>query len=117
MLELKKIIDCIPITKNNSMIQQNEVLNYLKAHKTQFAAEFNILKIGIFGSYARNEQTENSDIDILIEMQPETEDIFEKRIMLKEILSKHFSKPVDVCHLRALKPVFRELILKDAIYV
>ncbi len=99
------------------MLQQNEIINYLKVQKQFFAEQFNILKIGIFGSYARNEQTENSDIDILIEMQPETEDIFEKRLMLKEFLSKHFSKPVDVCHLRAIKPFFRELILKDAIYV
>jgi predicted nucleotidyltransferase len=99
------------------MLQQNEIINYLKTNKLRFAVQFNILKIGIFGSYARNEQTENSDIDILIEMQPETEDIFEKRLMLKELLSKHFSKPVDVCHLRAIKPLFRELILKDVIYV
>lgn len=50
-------------------------------------------------------------------MQPETEDIFEKRLQLKELLSQHFSKPVDICHLRAIKPIFRDLILKDAIYV
>lgn len=99
------------------MLSQKDIINYLKANKNQFAEQFNILQLGIFGSYARNEQTENSDIDILIEMQPETEDIFEKRLMLKELLSKHFSKPVDVCHVRAIKPLFREMILKEAIYV
>jgi len=99
------------------MITQQNILSYLKINKKLFIEQFNINKIGIFGSYARNEQKENSDIDILIEMQPETEDIFEKRLMLKEFLSKHFSKPVDVCHIRAIKPIFREMILKDAIYV
>jgi len=99
------------------MITQQIILSFLKKNRNLFLEQFNILKIGIFGSYARNEQTENSDIDILIEMQPETEDIFEKRLLLKEYLSKHFSKPVDVCHLRAIKPIFREMILKDVIYV
>lgn len=99
------------------MIQQNEILKYLKDNKNLFAEQFNIVQIGIFGSFARNEQTENSDIDIIIDMPKGTENIFEKRWMLKELLSKHFSKPVDVCHQRAIKPIFREMILKDAIYV
>jgi uncharacterized protein len=99
------------------MVTPQYILTFLRHHKKLFSEQFNIVKIGIFGSYARNEQTENSDIDILIEMPPETEDIFEKRLMLKQFLSKHFSKPVDVCHIRAIKPIFREMILKDAIYV
>jgi len=99
------------------MITQQNIVSFLQHNKKLFSEQYNIVKIGIFGSYARNEQTDNSDIDILIEMRPETEDIFEKRLMLKEFLSKHFSKPVDVCHIRAIKPIFREMILKDAIYV
>jgi len=99
------------------MVTSQHILAFLRQHKKLFSEQFNIVKIGIFGSYARNEQTENSDIDILIEMPPETENIFEKRLMLKDFLSKHFSKSVDVCHIRAIKPIFREMILKDAIYV
>ena len=99
------------------MLTQQNILSYLKSNKAYFYEQFNIIKIGIFGSYARNEQTENSDIDILIEMQPETENIFEKRQKLKEFLNQHFSKQVDVCHERAIKPIFREMILKEAIYV
>ena len=99
------------------MIQQNEILKYLKDNKNLFAEQFNIVQIGIFGSFARNEQTENSDIDIIIDMPKGTENIFEKRLMFKKLLSNHFSKPVDVCHQRAIKPIFREMILKDAIYV
>ncbi|MEA2042243.1 MAG: nucleotidyltransferase domain-containing protein [Bacteroidota bacterium] len=98
------------------MIEQKDIINYLKANKNRFAEQFNILQIGVFGSYARNEHTENSDIDIIIDMPKGTENIFEKRLMLKELLSNHFSKHVDVCHQRAIKPIFREMILKDAIY-
>ncbi len=82
-----------------------------------FYQKYNILKIGILGSYARNEQTENSDIDIIIDMSKGTENIFEKRMELKELISKHFALPVDVCHLRAIKSIFKEIILKEAIYV
>ncbi len=99
------------------MVTQQSILAFLLQNKKRFEEQFSVVKIGIFGSYARNEQTEDSDIDILIEMKQETEDIFEKRLMLKAFLSKYFSKPVDVCHIRAIKPIFREIILKDAIYV
>ena len=99
------------------MLNRDDILNFLKEHKLLFSDKFNITKIGIFGSYARNEQTDISDIDIIIDMSPGTEAIFEKRLSLQEMISKHFSKPVDICHLRAIKPVFREMILKDIIYV
>jgi predicted nucleotidyltransferase len=99
------------------MIQQQEVLNYLLNNKEMFYKQFNIIKIGIFGSYARNEQTENSDIDIIIEMPRGTEDIFEKKLLLKEMLKSQFHRDVDICRERAIKPLFREMILKDTIYV
>jgi len=62
-------------------------------------------------------KTETSDIDIIIEMQPNTSDIFNKRVEFKEMLQKIFAKEVDVCHEKAIKPFFRKLILSEAIYV
>ena len=99
------------------MIQRQEVLNYLSTNKEMFYKQFNIIKIGIFGSYARNEQTENSDIDIIIEMPRGTEDIFEKKQLLKDMLKTQFHREVDICRERAIKPLFKEMILKDTIYV
>ena len=99
------------------MLSQKELLNYLSNNKKLFKEQYNIVKIGIFGSFARNEQTENSDIDIIIDMPRGTSNIFEKRLILKELISNQFSKPVDICHERAIKEVFRAMILKDVIYV
>ena len=99
------------------MIQRQEVLNYLSNNKEMFYKQFNIIKIGIFGSYARNEQTENSDIDIIIEMPRGTENIFEKKQLLKDMLKTQFHREVDICRERAIKPLFKEMILKDTIYV
>ena len=98
------------------MLEQKDILAYLKENKTFFYKQFNVEEIGIFGSFARNEQAENSDIDIIIDMAQGTENIFEKRLLLKELLSKHFSKPVDICHKRAIKPIFKDIILNDVIY-
>ncbi len=98
------------------MIERQDILTFLSSNKKLFRRKFNIIKIGIFGSYAREEQTENSDIDILIVMSDDTENIFEKRLALKDLISKHFSREVDICHEKAIKSIFRTMILKEAIY-
>ena len=98
------------------MLTRAEILTFLKENKGLFLAQYGVQKIGIFGSYARGEQTDNSDIDVLIDMSTDTENMFEKRIELREFLMAHFTKNVDVCHEQAIKPIFKELILKDAIY-
>jgi len=99
------------------MIQRQEILNYLSSNTDLFYKQFSITKIGVFGSYARNEQTENSDIDIIIEMPRGTEDIFEKKQGLREFLKTRFHREIDICRERSIKPLFKEMILKDAIYV
>ena len=48
---------------------QDIIINYLTEHKEQFKKDFGITKIGLFGSYARNEAKNDSDIDILIDMK------------------------------------------------
>ncbi len=99
------------------MPEKQDILTYLKNNKKLFRNQFSVVKIGVFGSYARDEQTENSDIDIIIDMPPGTENIFDKRVKLQETISNHFSIPVDVCHERSIRPVFRDLVYKDVIYV
>jgi predicted nucleotidyltransferase len=47
------------------MSSKDEILNYLSAHQERFKKLYNLNKIGIFGSYARDEATPNSDIDIV----------------------------------------------------
>lgn len=98
------------------MTSQSEILSYLRSNKQKFSEEFGIQKVGLFGSFARNEQTENSDIDILIEMQDGEEDMFGKRLDFREILQHQFSRNVDVCHAKAIRSVFREMIFKEVIY-
>ena len=98
------------------MLTRDDILSFLRENKEVFQRVYGIRKIGLFGSFARKEQTEASDIDILIEMDVSTEDIFDKRLQLKDLLMKRFLKNVDICHGQAIKPVFRDIILKDTIY-
>lgn len=74
------------------------------------------MKIGIFGSFARNEQNAESDIDILIELENNVSNIYDLKWSLRELLKNQFQREVDICNTKHLKPYAKEIILKDAIY-
>ena len=48
------------------MLYRAEILDYLRENKKVFLTVYGVRKIGLFGSYARDEQSDQSDIDILI---------------------------------------------------
>lgn len=98
------------------MTSKQEILTYLTINKTEFYQKYGIQQIGVFGSFARDEQREDSDIDILIKMAPETEGIFEKRLALRELLMNHFMRKVDICHEQTIKPIFRDILLNEVVY-
>ncbi len=99
------------------MITKEEILIFLKKNKSLFKKNYNVTKIGLFGSYARNEYTEKSDIDILIELDSHTNDIFEKKQELRKYLEENLHKNVDICREKYIKPYVKKEILKEAVYV
>jgi len=99
------------------MILKEDILNYLILNKEYFSEKFNITKIGIFGSFAGNEQTDKSDIDIIFELKIGTDDVYEIKNELKQILKRQFKKDIDLCREKAIKPLFRDVILREVIYV
>ncbi len=98
------------------MLSQSEILQYLRDNREMIGTRFGIRRIGLFGSFARNEQTENSDVDILIDMQDGVDDLFGKRLSLSAFLERRFERHVDVCYEKALRPVFRDMVRKEVIY-
>ncbi|MCX6233179.1 MAG: nucleotidyltransferase family protein [Bacteroidetes bacterium] len=99
------------------MFTKTEIITFLEDHMDYLRNHLNVKHIGIFGSFARDEQSDISDIDILVQFQENTPNLFEKRLELKEFLQLNFGRNVDICHKDAIKPVFRDMILKEAIYV
>lgn len=99
------------------MLTTDDILVFLKDNKHFLFENFNIIKIGIFGSFAKNSANESSDIDLIVEFLPETLDLFHKKRAIKDFLNKKFNRKIDVCREKYIKPLYKEQILKDVIYV
>jgi predicted nucleotidyltransferase len=95
-------------------MQKETILNYLMQHKQEFQKKYAIEKIGLFGSYARDEASDKSDIDIFVKMKP---DMF-KLIELKQQIENDLKKRVDIIREhKNIKPLLLKMIQKDIKYV
>lgn len=93
---------------------KSEALTILESHKEDFAARFGVERIGIFGSVARDEATENSDVDVIAQMPPS----FSSLIELQEELEKEFGTKVDLIRIHDnMRERFKNRILREAIFV
>ena len=71
------------------MYKREEILDFLRANKDLLLSKYSLTKIGIFGSYAREEQTEKSDIDIILEFEDNAKGMYSKEYALHEYLRKN----------------------------
>ena len=95
-------------------MRRAEALEKLIGHKKELAA-FGIKSLAIFGSVARDEAGEDSDVDILVEFTaPAT---FNGYMDLKFFLEDLLGGPVDLVTLRSIRPKIRERIESEAQYV
>lgn len=77
---------------------------------------YHIKKIGVFGSIARGEQNSKSDIDLIVEFEDNTPDLFSIKQQLRDEIQAKFHLPVDICREKYIKPIFRNQILAEAKY-
>lgn len=96
---------------------KSTILAFLSKEKPLLERQFRVEKVGLFGSYARGEETEHSDIDIIVEFFPKTENLSEIKEELRTLIKREFGRDVDICREKYLKPYYRSQILKSAIYV
>ena len=66
-LTISKLRNCIFDLNLGTMIDSNKILLYLASNKNRMEKEYHLVKIGLFGSIARGEQNEQSDIDLIVE--------------------------------------------------
>lgn len=95
-------------------MKQKEALEVLQSYKREHADEFGIVRIGIFGSVARNEATEESDVDVIIETKhPNLFKLSRIRLDLEELMHTH----VDLVSYReSMNTFLKEQIRKEAVY-
>lgn len=90
------------------------ILDFLKTHKQELKNKFALTKIGLFGSYAKDMATQDSDIDIVI--QSDKKDFF-LREDLREYLEANLHTSVDIGYLDSIRTYYKNKIEKDIIYV
>lgn len=93
----------------------NEIISILKELKPEIEKNFNITELGVFGSFVRNEQTDASDIDILIDYKKGTSILTLGG--LQYMLSELFNTKVDIVMKKTLKKRIGKQILSEVIYV
>src|SRR3954452_8242994 len=92
----------------------NQILQALTPHRDSIRA-FGARRLGLFGSQARGEATEASDLDFLVEFEPGTK-TFDNYMDLKAFLEDLFGRPVDLVLSDVIKPRLRNAILRETIY-
>jgi predicted nucleotidyltransferase len=94
---------------------KDKILRTIQNHKPKLS-DFGVNRVGLFGSYVRNEQTSRSDIDILVDFFPEKEN-YDNYMALYDYMENLFKKKVEIVTMNGLSPYIGQHILKEVTYV
>lgn len=98
------------------MKTKDQILMFLAQNKDLFRDNFHIIRIGLFGSYARGEQNTDSDLDLLVEFEDNTPDLYDLKLQLKDFFHKTLGIEIDICREKYIKPRIKNYILKETVY-
>ncbi len=96
------------------MITKNDILNRLKDLKPILYRDYSVKQIGLFGSFADDSYTDDSDIDLLVEFE---RPIGWKYFSLEIYLENIFGRKIDLVTKNALKEQIKDRILNQVKYV
>jgi predicted nucleotidyltransferase len=96
------------------MKTRDEILKLLAQCKPELEKQYKVKKLAMFGSYARGDQTEDSDVDILVDVDPS---IGLEFVSLAERIEAILGVPTEIVSLRAIKPRALQFIEQDLLYV
>jgi len=96
-------------------MDKKEILEAISRQKLYLHEKYHVKNIGVFGSVARDEQTENSDVDVLVEFESPIG--FFEFVRMEDFLSGILRKKVDLVSRKALKSAMKDDVLKETIYV
>ena len=98
------------------MTTKKHILNTIQLHKEKLN-QVGVLRIGLLGSYARDEQSDQSDIDILIEFAPKKENSDNYMAAYDYIEQLFKNNKVEIVTKNGLSPYFGPQILREVVYV
>ena len=96
-------------------MDKNLIQDILKKNHEQISS-LGVYRLGLFGSFVRNEQYPNSDIDLLVEFVKGKKN-FDNFIGLSQFLEEIFNRPVDLLTASSLSPYIGSRILQEVSYV
>ncbi len=96
------------------MITKTEILSKLKELKPVLQRDFAVKEIGLFGSFSDNTFTEESDIDIIVELE---KPIGWKFFTLELYLEKIFNRNIDLVTKNSIKDQIKDSILNQVNYI
>lgn len=99
--------------QSSPSLNKDEIIVFLRKHTPFLKEKFGVTQIALFGSYARGEQTESSDVDVLIET---TDHSFNNYCDLKAFLENNFKKRVDVGYFKSVRRFIRRSIEEELFY-
>ena len=94
---------------------RDEVLDMLRTHKPMLAERFGVTELALFGSFARDDATDGSDIDVLVEFDtaPDWKSYFGAVSYLENLLGR----PVDMATISEVRKEIRPFVERDAVHV
>jgi len=96
-------------------MSRDEIILFLRHFREKYHIKYNIIRIGVFGSAARDCMNEKSDIDIVVDLRKPD---FLELIGLKQTLEEQLHHPVDIVRYRkGMNKFLKQRIDNEAIYV
>jgi predicted nucleotidyltransferase len=96
-----------------STATKSEALEVIRGVLDELTESFTVRRIGLFGSFARGDQSDESDVDVLVELDEPT---FDHYMDLKFRLEEVLGRPVDLVLADTVKPRLKPIVEKEVVY-
>jgi predicted nucleotidyltransferase len=94
-------------------LSKHDIVSRIKANTALLTTTYHVQRLGLFGSFVKNNATSASDLDFLVEFEPGIPDVYETKQHLKQFLKDTFHRSVDLASYRYLHPYARQSILSE----
>ena len=98
-------------------ISKDQICDYLSSIRGDLDKTYNIKTVGLIGSFARDEASPKSDIDIVYTLKKNTQLGYFKLYNLQQMLEKHFNRKIDLINYKYINPLIKYKSDKEILYV